>query len=314
MMHKLSVKVYADACISGCILITINCMVFRFLVILFCLFIFSADSFASEAYSYSKNNGVIGEIKTYAVKGDESLIEIARKFGIGYNEITEANPRLDPFIPGKGKTVQISTQWVLPDVAAYEGIVINLSEMRLYYFTREMVMTYAIGIGDEGKDTPVGNFKIVDKIINPPWVVPASIRKERPELPKVVPPGPNNPLGSHAMRLSRPSILIHGTNKPFAVGRKASHGCIRLYPEDIPDLFKVVPNKTKVTIIRQPVKTGVSGGKVYLEVHKDNAIRINYFNEAVRLLKKNNVYQYIDRTKLLATLKEKNGIPVIISK
>jgi L,D-transpeptidase ErfK/SrfK len=289
-------------------------MVFRYLAMLFCLFIFPADSFASEAYSYSKNNGVIGETKTYAVKGEESLIEIARKFGIGYNEITEANPRLDPFIPGNGKTVQISTQWVLPDVAAYKGIVINLSEMRLYYFTRERVMTYAIGIGDEGKNTPVGNFKIVDKIINPPWVVPASIRKERPELPKVVPPGPNNPLGSHAMRLSRPSILIHGTDKPFAVGRKASHGCIRLYPEDIPDLFKVVPNKTKVTIVRQPVKTGVSGGKVYLEVHKDNAMRINYFNEAVRLLKKNNVYVNIDKTKLLAALKEKNGVPVIISK
>ena len=289
-------------------------MLFRFFVILFCLFIFSAGSYASEAYPYSKNNGVIGEIKTYVVKRDESLIEIARKFGIGYNEITEANPRLDPFIPGNGKTVQISTQWVLPDVAAYEGIVINLSEMRLYYFTREMVMTYAIGIGDEGKDTPVGNFKIVDKIINPPWVVPASIRKERPELPKVVPPGPNNPLGSHAMRLSRPSILIHGTDKPFAVGRKASHGCIRLYPEDIPDLFNVVPNKTKVAIIRQPVKAGISGGKVYLEIHKDKSIRINYFNEAVRLLKKNNVYQDIDRTKLLTVLKEKNGVPVIISK
>ena len=256
--NLLFIKAYfftlCDACISGCILITINCMVFRFLVLLSCLSLFSADSFASDVYSYSENNGVIGEIKTYAVKGDESLIEIARKFGIGYNEITEANPRLDPFIPGNGKTVQISTQWVLPDVAAYKGIVINLSEMRLYYFTRERVMTYAIGIGDEGKDTPVGNFKIVDKIINPPWVVPASIRKERPELPKVVPPGPNNPLGSHAMRLSRPSILIHGTDKPFAVGRKASHGCIRLYPEDIPDLFKVVPNKTKVAIIRQPCK------------------------------------------------------------
>jgi L,D-transpeptidase ErfK/SrfK len=289
-------------------------MVFRFIAMLFCLFIFPADSLASESYSYSNNNNVIGEIKTYAVKGEESLIEIARKFGIGYNEITEANPRLDPFIPGNGKTIQISTQWILPDVAAREGIVINLSEMRLYYFTRDRVMTYAIGIGDEGKDTPVGKFKIVDKIINPPWVVPASIRKERPELPKVVPPGPNNPLGSHAMRLSRPSILIHGTDKPFAVGRKASHGCIRLYPEDIPDLFKVVPDKTKVTIIRQPVKTGVSGGKVYVEVHKDKSMRINYFNEAVRLLKKNNVYVNIDRTKLLAALKEKNGVPVIISK
>ena len=233
-------------------------MLFRTLTILYCLFILSGVSSASEAFNYSRNNNVIGVLRTYTIKGDESLIEIARKFGIGYNEIVEANPKLDPFVPGKGKTVRISTQWILPDMPSYDGIVINLSEMRLYYFTKDKVMTYAIGIGDQGKDTPVGSFKIVDKLVNPPWVVPASIRKERPELPAVVPAGPDNPLGSHAMRLSRPSILIHGTNKPYAVGRKASHGCIRMYPEDIPTLFQVVPNQTKVTIIRQPVKAGIS--------------------------------------------------------
>ena len=289
-------------------------MLFRTLTILYCLFILSGVSSASEAFNYSRNNNVVGVLRTYTIKGDESLIEIARKFGIGYNGIVEANPKLDPFVPGKGKTVRISTQWILPDMPSYDGIIINLSEMRLYYFTKDKVMTYAIGIGDQGKDTPVGIFKIVDKLVNPPWVVPASIRKERPELPAVVPAGPDNPLGSHAMRLSRPSILIHGTNKPYAVGRKASHGCIRMYPEDIPTLFQVVPNQTRVTIIRQPVKAGISDNIVYLEAHKDSSVKINYFNEALRILKQKNLYINIDRTRLLTVLKEKKGIPVPISR
>jgi len=289
-------------------------MLFRALTILYCLFILSGVSSASDAFNYSRNNNVIGVLRTYTIKGNESLIEIARKFGIGYNEIVEANPKLDPFIPGKGKTVRISTQWILPDMSSYDGIVINLSEMRLYYFTKDKVMTYAIGIGDQGKDTPVGSFKIVDKLVNPPWVVPASIRKERPELPAVVPAGPDNPLGSHAMRLSRPSILIHGTNKPYAVGRKASHGCIRMYPEDIPTLFQVVPNQTRVTIIRQPVKAGIADNIVYLEAHKDSSVKINYFNEALRILKQKNLYTNIDRTRLLTVLREKKGIPVPISR
>lgn len=164
------------------------------------------------------------------------------------------------------------------------------------------------------KDTPEGKFKIVEKLVNPKWIVPLSIRKERPELPIIVPPGPNNPLGTHAMRLSKPSILIHGTDKPYAVGRKASHGCIRLYPEDIPELFKVVPNHTKVTIIRQPLKVGVSNKKIYIEVHKENERKFNYFNHAVNLLKKKGLYQKIDKNKLIFALREKRGIPTIISK
>lgn len=289
-------------------------MIFNFLLLLIFLVIPASYLNASEIYSYSKESNVIGELQTYQIKNNESLIEIARKFGIGYNEITDANPKLDPFIPGNGKTITISTQWILPDIPSYDGIVINLSEMRLFYFTKEKVMTYAIGIGDEGKDTPEGKFKIVEKLVNPKWIVPLSIRKERPELPAVVPPGPNNPLGTHAMRLSRPSILIHGTDKPYAVGRKASHGCIRLYPEDIPELFKVVPNLTKVTIIRQPIKVGISNKKIYIEIHKEDVHKFNYFNQAVKLLKKKGLYQNIDKNKLISALHEKKGIPVIISK
>jgi L,D-transpeptidase ErfK/SrfK len=269
-------------------------------------------------YSYSKDRTVLGIARNYTIKGDESLIEIARRFDIGYNEIVAANPRLDPFIPGNGKVARLSTAWILPDLREYDGIVLNLSEMRLYYFFRKnksnMVITFPIGIGSEGKETPVGTFKIVEKIVNPAWHVPASIRKEKPELPAVVPAGPNNPLGAYAMRLSEGTVLIHGTNRPYAVGRKASHGCIRMYPEDIPKLFRLVRNKTKVIIVRQPVKIGTLHDKVYLEVHRDRELNINYFNETVRLLVEKKLLQDIDKDKMIAVLREKRGIPIDISK
>jgi L,D-transpeptidase ErfK/SrfK len=256
-------------------------------------------------------------MKTHPVKGKDSLIEIARKYDIGYNEIVDANPKLDAFVPGDGKSATIPTSWILPELTSYDGIVINLSEMRLYFFSRKSagtVNTFPIGIGSEGKETPVGNFTIIEKIVKPSWRVPESIRKEKPELPLIVPPGPDNPLGSHALRLSLGSVLIHGTNRPYAVGRKASHGCIRMYPEDIPHLFQIVPKGAKVTIIRQPIKIGISGDKVYMEVHKDKELHINYFNEAVRLLIKKDLYKKADKDKMLMALREKKGFPVDISK
>lgn len=270
---------------------------------------------AAETYFYASDDKVIGSVQAYKIKDGESLIEIARKFDLGFSEIAEANPSLDPFVPGDNVTVQIPTAWVLPYIRPYNGIVINLSEMRLYYFPRRnKVITFPIGIGSEGKETPVGTFTVVEKTIHPSWYVPESIRQEKPELPRVVPPGPDNPLGSHALRLSDRTILIHGTNRPYAVGRKASHGCIRLYPEDIPKLFQKVPKNTKVTIVRQLVKIGVLSGKVYIEIHKDRELKINYFDETVRLLKKRNLYDIIDKKKMLIVLKEKKGFPVDISK
>jgi L,D-transpeptidase ErfK/SrfK len=187
--------------------------------------------------------------------------------------------------------------------------------MRLYYFQRpkNSVITFPIGIGSEGKETPEGTFKIVEKTVNPSWYVPESIREEKPELPRVVPPGPDNPLGSHAMRLSERTVLIHGTNRPYAVGRKASHGCIRMYPEDIPKLFQRVPKNTKVTIVRQPVKVGMAGNRVYIEIHKDKELNINYFNQAVRLLVKKGLFQRVDKEKMLIAVREKRGFPVDIS-
>lgn len=293
-------------------------MMIRTLIITISLHTLITFSLASaEVFSYGNKNTVVGTIRSYAVKGNESLIEIARKFKLGYIEIVDANPKLDPFVPGESVSVTIPTSWILPDVS-YEGIVINLSEMRLYYFFKKRgsrsVITFPIGIGDEGNDTPLGNFKVVEKTVKPSWYPPESIRKEKPHLPKVVPPGPDNPLGSHALRLSLRTILIHGTNKPWGVGRRVSHGCIRLYPEDIPELFRLVPKGTKVTIVRQPLKVGIKGNKVYIEVHKDDTEKgFNYFKEATQLLIKKKLIRSINTEKLYKTIGEKKGIPVDIS-
>lgn len=294
-----------------------HCLILLSFKVSILLFINISIAF-SETFSISENKTLIGHISSYKIKGNESLIEIARKFKLGYNEITEANPTLDPFIPGDGVEIIIPSAWVLPEAKTLDGIIINLSEMRLFYFfkkdKKQMVMTFPIGIGSEGNDTPTGTFKITEKIEKPKWVVPESIRKENPKLPAVVPPGPENPLGNYALRLSLGSILIHGTNRPYAVGRKASHGCIRLYPEDIPILFRSVNKNTNVSIIRQPVKVGLSEDKIFLEVHKDSTLKINYFNEASKLLKQKKLYDKVDKIKMIETLHKKNGIPTDITK
>ncbi|OPY84617.1 MAG: putative L,D-transpeptidase YnhG precursor [Syntrophus sp. PtaU1.Bin208] len=269
-----------------------------------------------EFFPLAPSDTVEGAIKTYTVQKGESLIEIARKFELGYNEITEANPGIDPFVPEEGATVTIPTMWILPDIETSERILINLSEFRLYYFFEsggsQFVETLPIGIGSEGHYTPVGEFKVTEKIANPAWHVPESIRREKPELPPVVPPGPDNPLGTHALRLSDQSILIHGTNRPFAVGRMASHGCIRLYPEDIPILFTLAPNGVRVTIVRQPIKVGIKGDRVYLEVHHDPYAEVT-LSDAAALLIKRGLLGKTDVTKLRKTFEKKDGIPTDIS-
>ncbi|MBF0558060.1 MAG: L,D-transpeptidase family protein [Nitrospirae bacterium] len=281
--------------------------------------IMSLSAAAANEYSAGGTTSVIGAVNTYTVtNSNESLIELARKFDLGYNEITNANADLDPFVPGEAKSVLIPSSWVLPDVEARSGIVINLSELRLYYFFKlgsdARVLTFPIGIGSEGTDTPVGTFRVMEKILHPAWHVPESIRKEKPDLPLVVPPGPDNPLGSHALRLSLPSILIHGTNRPFAIGRKASHGCIRLYPEDIPKLFSMVPKEVPVRIVRQPVKVGWGDGKVYIEVHGDSGMESeDFLTNALSLLAKKHLLGKVSSIKLLKAINDKSGLPVDIS-
>lgn len=293
------------------------------IILILTLFLFiAASSLNAEIYNYDSPDTVIGTVRTYTAQKNESLIEIARKFDLGYNEITSANPGLDPFIPGADKQIEIPSAWILPEVQPEiqieGGISINLSEMRLYYFFRQdgtqRVMTFPIGIGREGYDTPLGNYTIIEKTENPAWFVPESIRLENPQLPKVVPAGPDNPLGTHALRLSLGTILIHGTNKPWGVGRRVSHGCIRLYPEDIPLFYQAVIKGTPVKIIRQPVKIGIMDGRIYAEVSRDaHKGDINYMDEALKILSRKHLLEKINKDKLFRAVKEKKGILAEIS-
>jgi L,D-transpeptidase ErfK/SrfK len=187
--------------------------------------------------------------------------------------------------------------------------------MRLYYFQphhKDQVTTYPVGIGDEGWDTPLGTYKIVEKIVKPAWHVPASIRAQKPELPEIVPPGPNNPLGTHALRLSIGTVLIHGTDRPFGVGRRVSHGCIHLYPEDITKLFREVPLGTPVTIVRQQVKAAVVNGRVLVEIHDDGSQNLE--QETVNLLVKKGLFARVDVAHLHAAVQANSGIPTDISR
>lgn len=228
-------------------------------------------------YDLPEQGDLIGEVSTTTAKEEDTLLEIAIRHNLGYNEIIAANPDVDPWLPGEGTEVLIPSRFILPDTPR-KGIVINLAEMRLYYYlpgdgqSSQKVMTHPIGIGKEGWSTPLGYSHIVSKVEKPTWTVPASLIREKLEEgiehPRVVPPGPDNPLGDYAMRLSLPSYLIHGTNQPFGVGRRVSHGCIRLYPDSIADLFAHTKMKTSVLIINEPYKTGYEGNALYFEAHK----------------------------------------------
>lgn len=288
------------------------------MIIIFAFLYVPGFAAGAEAFRYGEQNEVLGKVGRYTVSNDESLYEIARSYKTGFNEIVAANPGVDPYVPGKGRTLILPTAWVLPDSKRDDGIVINVSEMRLYYFYRQrgrrLVKTYPIGIGDEGADTPEGKFKVTEKIVHPAWYVPASIRKEKPELPEVVPPGPDNPMGDYAMRLSLGTVLIHGTDVPWGIGKRVSHGCIRLYPEDIEELFHNVPLGTKVTIIKQPVKAGLSGDRVYVEVNEDIEQKtFDYLGELQNLLKKKGLIDRVNPTSLEAAVREKTGYAVDIS-
>lgn len=264
---------------------------------------------------YSNTDSIIGNEQEYRVKENESLWEIARRFDIGINEITDANQGVDPVIPETGYIVRIPTKWILPDVPVHSGIVINVPEFRLYFFPINnpgMVMTFPIGVGDQGKDTPLGTYKVIEKIVSPAWYVPESIRKEKPDLPRVVPPGPDNPMGSHALRLSLRTVLIHGTDKPWGIGTRSSHGCMRLYPEDIVQLFRLVRKGTRVTIVNQPVKAAIQGEKVYVEMHRYEDA--DYMNKVIQLLIDKDLLERVDFIKLNRELKAMSGMPVDITR
>jgi L,D-transpeptidase ErfK/SrfK len=220
--------------------------------------------------------GVIGRVQYTTAARSETLLDVARRHDIGQNEILLVNPSVDRWLPEDRAHVVLPKRYVLPK-AKRDGLILNLPEMRLYYFPRPkagetpVVITHPVSVGRMDWKTPLGSTSIVSKQRDPAWRPPRSLKEEAAAegetLPDVVPPGPDNPLGRYAMRLGIPGYLIHSTNKPYGVGMRVTHGCIRMYPEDIERVFDAIPVGTPVQIVNQPVKLGWLAGALFIELH-----------------------------------------------
>ncbi|HVJ55964.1 MAG TPA: L,D-transpeptidase family protein [Aliidongia sp.] len=214
---------------------------------------------------------MIGVPATYVTQYADTLLDVAADHDLGYTELRAANPGIDPWLPGSGTTLILPTRHLLPN-APRRGLVINLPELRIYYFPATgQPRSFPIGIGGEGKETPTGRTSIAAKRTHPTWIPTKSEHEEDPDLPASVGPGPDNPMGDFALYLAWKGYAIHGTNKIYSIGRRDSHGCIRLYPDDIKWLYSQAGIGTPVTVVDQQVKVGWSGGELYLEIHPSQA-------------------------------------------
>lgn len=279
-------------------------------------------SIETHHFNLNGKDTIIGHLATVSIKEGDTLLDIARHFGVGYQHIVESNPGLDIWVPQTDLRANLPLQFTLPN-AKRTGVVINTATMRLFYFhpdKQSAVSTWPVGIGREGRSTPLGAMAIGRKMQHPTWYVPESIRRTHAEqgdpLPPVVPPGPDNPLGDFALYLTKPSYLIHGTNKPFSIGIRASNGCIRLYPEDIARAFQEIPVGTPVNIVNQPYLLGWLNGVLYLEAHEPyeevngEAAYQALKAELERIGKESQ--QKIDWPKVAETVKKARGMPVPI--
>lgn len=232
----------------------------------------------------SPEQGVVGVPQVVFTREQDTLADFAREYDLGYDELIAANPDVDPWLPGTNTPIILPTQFVLPDVPR-RGLVLNIATKRLFYFPedgitrnaetgdveQQTVLTFPIGIGRVGWETPLGSTTVVSKAKDPTWWVPISVRREHAEigdpLPSVVPPGPENPLGTRVLKLDMPGYLIHGTNQPAGVGMRVSHGCVRLYPENIEFLYELVAVGEPVMIINEPYQYGRLDNDWYFESH-----------------------------------------------
>ena len=232
----------------------------------------------------SPEQTVVGEPQIVFTRETDTFSDLAREYGLGYDDLVAANPDIDPWLPGDNTPVLLATQYVLPDTPR-RGVVLNIASKRLFYYPAVnegepvQVLTYPIGIGRVGWETPLGETTVVAKARDPHWYVPWSVQQEHKEngdpLPSVVPPGPDNPPGSHVLQLDLPGYLIHGTNQPDGIGMRVSHGCVRLYPENIERLYSMVDIGESVIIVNEPFLVGWLEGELYLESHsplEDDAV------------------------------------------
>lgn len=272
---------------------------------------------------------VIGLPKAYTLQKQDTLLDVARYFDLGYNEIVGAYPDIDPWLPtpaDRTDEIAVPTWWVLPR-SGNEGIVVNIPEMRLYYFppmekkiSNRVVITLPVGLGREDWPTPTAKFKIVGKTPNPTWVIPDSIKQERIKekgwSEDFIPGGsPDNPMGEYRIELSLPMYRIHGTNNPWAVGRLVTHGCIRMYPEDIARFFDIIRVGVPGEFVYQPIKIGVLYGKVYVEVHDDIYKLVpDLWEEAQKVVRESGYEDMVDQTLLTKVLMQKSGVPTDVTK
>jgi L,D-transpeptidase ErfK/SrfK len=267
---------------------------------------------------------VRGNLQRHEVAVGEDLLDIARRAGVGFRELRDGNPTVDEWRPTAGSELIIPTRWILPN-GNYRGIVVNVPEFRLYMYPQDTyagervpVTTYAVGIGVEEAPSPVTSFKIKSKDENPTWYVPDSIFKKMENPRRIVPPGPDNPLGDYRIRLDFDLYALHGTNDPWSVGRMTTHGCIRLYPEDIEALYPQVSPGMRGAIVYQPVKLGERNGQVYLEVHRDVYQMYDDLsgltNHAMAEIAKANLTGRVDLDRVRAAVKHQTGIPVNVSR
>ncbi len=272
---------------------------------------------------------LVGDMQYTTALYEDTLLDIARRFDVGQNEIVHANPNVDRWLPGENTKVYLPKRYILPD-APRNGLVLNIGELRMFYYpktrrgTIKQVTTYPISIGRMDWRTPLGTTRIIAKTKDPAWRPPKSIKAEHAAqgdpLPDVVPAGPDNPLGQYAMRLGLPGYLIHGTNKPLGVGMRVSHGCVRMLPEDIEKLFPSIKVGLPVYIINQPVKFGWLADTFFVEAHpqleeeqlgEEDSIQL-----ALYQIEKNHPQALLnlDSYALRIAIRQRTGIPIAISR
>jgi L,D-transpeptidase ErfK/SrfK len=267
---------------------------------------------------------VVGHAASYRVRPGDTLLDVARWYDLGYNEIVAANPGVDPWVPTPGTEIVVPTSFVLP-CCSYDGIVVNLPEMRLYKYRRLPgapqrleVATFPVGMGRDDRRTPRGTYRVRGKTENPQWNIPASIRREhiaeRGDRRTFIAGGAaDNPLGSHRIELADTLYAIHGTNIPWGIGMLVSHGCLRLYPEDIARLYPDVPIGTKVHFVYQPVKAGTRDGETFVEAHADvYGYTRSLSADARTALRRRGLAAPADPSVLNTALREQRGVPTTL--
>lgn len=256
---------------------------------------------------------IVGGETAHLIEPGETLHDVAYLHRMGFDAIVRLNPDIDPWIPDPGTVVRLPTRYLLPP-AESEGLVINIPEMRLYDFTSAgPVRVHAVAVGDASDPTPIAEFELGAKRVDPIWNVPKSIREEKPYLPTQVPPGEDNPLGSRWMTLGRTSYGVHGTNVRWSIGRGATHGCVRLYEDEMEALFDRVESGTRVVILYEPFKWGTDGKHLYLEAHPDIYQRYaDPLEAALELPRRLEILQQIDLERVSAVIERAEGVPIAV--